>query len=63
MLGAFKSVETPIAPLPPLLIMFGKLRPGLSAIDIASKIARRSESGGKVVMSLPMVRTLMMQWK
>jgi hypothetical protein len=49
MLGAFKSVETPIAPLPPLLIMFGaKLRPGLSAIDIASKIiARRSESGGK----------------
>jgi hypothetical protein len=38
MLGAFKSVETPIAPLPPLLIMFAKLRPGLSAIDIASKI-------------------------
>lgn len=46
-LSVFKIPEKPATPLPPPLIMLGaKLRPGLSAKAIASRIiARQSEAG------------------
>lgn len=45
--AAFKLQSTPVTPLPPPLIMVGaKLRPGLSARNIASRIiSRQSEAG------------------
>jgi hypothetical protein len=47
LLSAFSIPEEPIEPLPPLLIMVGgKLRPGLSAKTIAARIiTRQSEAG------------------
>jgi hypothetical protein len=49
-LSAFSIPDEPIAPLPPPLIMVGaKLRPGVSAQAIASRIiSRQSESGRQV---------------
>lgn len=49
-LSAFSVPEEPVSPLPPPLIMVGaKLRPGVSASAIASRIiARQSESGRQV---------------
>ena len=46
-LAAFSIAEEPIEPLPPLLILVGgKLRPGLSAKNIAARIiTRQSEAG------------------
>ena len=46
-LTAFALPEEPIAPLPPVLILVGgKLRPGLSSTTIAARIiARQSEAG------------------
>jgi len=45
--AAFKLQSTPATPLPPPLLMVGaKLRPGLSARNIASRIiSRQSEAG------------------
>ena len=47
LLAAFSIPEEPIEPLPPPLIMIGgKLRPGLSAKTIAARIiSRQSEAG------------------
>lgn len=48
--SAFLIPDTPIAPLPPPLIMFGaKLRPGLSAQSIAANIISRQSEAGRVV--------------
>jgi hypothetical protein len=48
--SAFLIPDTPIAPLPPPLIMFGaKLRPGLSAQSIAANIISRQSESGRVV--------------
>lgn len=49
-LSAFQIPDEPIAPLPPPLIMVGaKLRPGVSAQAVASRIiARQSEAGRQV---------------
>jgi hypothetical protein len=49
-LSAFSMPEEPVAPLPPPLVMIGaKLRPGVSASAIASRIiARQSEAGRQV---------------
>lgn len=49
-LSAFKIPNTPIQPLPPQLIVTGgKLRPGMSAKAIASRIiSRQSQSGRQV---------------
>jgi urease gamma subunit len=48
--SAFLIPDTPIAPLPPALIMFGaKLRPGLSAQSIAANIISRQSESGRVV--------------
>lgn len=46
-LSAFSIPEEPVAPLPPPLIMIGaKLRPGVSASAVASRIiSRQSEAG------------------
>lgn len=48
--AAFSVPRTPIESLPPQLVMVGaKLRPGLSARNIASRvIARQSEAGAPV---------------
>lgn len=48
--NAFTSAREPISPLPPQLLMVGaNLRPGLSALEIASRIiARQSEAGAPV---------------
>lgn len=48
--AAFSTPRTPIERLPPQLILVGaKLRPGLSARNIASRvIARQSEAGAPV---------------
>jgi len=45
--AAFKLQSTPVTPIPPPLLMIGaKLRPGLSARNIASRIiSRQSEAG------------------
>lgn len=47
--NAFKFAKTPSTPLPPPLIMVGgNLRPGLSARDIASRIiSRQSQAGAR----------------
>jgi hypothetical protein len=47
LLAAFKVPEEPVAPLPPPLIMLGgKLRPGISVQTIVSNvISRQSEAG------------------
>lgn len=47
---AFKVPNAPVTPLPPPLILIGgTLRPGLSAKEIASRIiSRQSESGRQV---------------
>ncbi len=48
--SAFLIPDTPVAPLPPPLIMFGaKLRPGLSAQSIAANIISRQSEAGRVV--------------
>lgn len=49
-LSAFKIPNIPIEPLPPRLIVIGgKLRPGMSAKAIASRIiSRQSQSGRQV---------------
>lgn len=49
-LSAFKTPEEPVTALPPPLIMLGaKLRTGISAKELASRvIARGSEAGGQV---------------
>lgn len=49
-LSAFSIPDEPIAPLPPPLIMVGaKLRPGVSAQAVASRIiSRQSEAGRQV---------------
>jgi len=49
-LSAFKMPSKPITPLPPPLLLSGsKLRPGLSARDIAARIiSRQSEAGAPV---------------
>tara|TARA_R110000803_G_scaffold163948_1_gene227700 strand:+ start:976 stop:1386 length:411 start_codon:yes stop_codon:yes gene_type:complete len=45
---------TPLKPLPPGLILYGtKFRPGLSAIDIASKIIERKKEVGIDIGPLP----------
>jgi hypothetical protein len=46
-LSAFKTPNPPVEPLPPPLIMVGaKMRPGVSAKEIASRIiSRQSEAG------------------
>jgi hypothetical protein len=48
--SAFKITREPITPLPPPLILSGaKIRPGLSATEIASRIiARQSEANAPV---------------
>lgn len=49
-LSAFKIPETPIEPLPPPLIMIGgKLRPGLSAENISAEIISQQSDSGRVV--------------
>ena len=49
-LAAFKSVKTPVSPLPPQLILLGgNLRPGISASDMASKVISRASEVGKQV--------------
>lgn len=49
-LSAFSIPQTPVAPLPPPLIMIGaKLRPGLSAQSIASEIISKQSNAGRVV--------------
>jgi hypothetical protein len=49
-LSAFSIPDEPVAPLPPPLIMVGaKLRPGVSAQAVASRIiSRQSEAGRQV---------------
>jgi hypothetical protein len=49
-LSAFSIPDEPVAPLPPPLIMIGaKLRPGVSAQAVASRIiSRQSEAGRQV---------------
>jgi hypothetical protein len=49
-LSAFSIPDEPVAPLPPPLIMIGaKLRPGVSASAVASRIiSRQSEAGRQV---------------
>jgi hypothetical protein len=49
-LSAFSIPDEPVAPLPPPLIMVGaKLRPGVSASAVASRIiSRQSEAGRQV---------------
>jgi len=48
-LSVFKIPEKPASPLPPPLIMLGaKLRPGLSAKSIASRIIARQSEAGRV---------------
>jgi urease gamma subunit len=48
--AAFSIPDTPVAPLPPPLIMFGaKLRPGLSAQSIAANIISKQSESGRVV--------------
>jgi hypothetical protein len=49
-LSAFAIPDEPVAPLPPPLIMIGaKLRPGVSAESVASRIiSRQSEAGRQV---------------
>lgn len=49
-LSAFAIPDEPVAPLPPPLIMIGaKLRPGVSASAVASRIiSRQSEAGRQV---------------
>ena len=47
LLAAFKVPEEPLAPLPPLLIMVGgKLRPGISVETIVSNVISRQEDAG-----------------
>jgi hypothetical protein len=49
-LAAFNIPSTPVAPLPPPLILFGaKLRPGLSAQSIAAEIISKQSNTGRVV--------------
>lgn len=49
-LSSFSTAETPVAALPPPLIMVGaKLRPGISAQEVASRIISRQSDAGKVV--------------
>lgn len=49
-LASFKTIKTPVAPLPPQLILLGgNLRPGLSASDLASKVISRASEAGKQV--------------
>jgi hypothetical protein len=49
-LDLFKVPEPPIEPLPPPLIMVGaKLRPGISAQNIAAEIISRQSEAGRVV--------------
>jgi len=49
-LSAFSVVEEPIAPLPPPLILIGsKLRTGMSAKAIASRIISRQSEAGRDV--------------
>jgi hypothetical protein len=49
-LSAFSIPEEPLVPLPPPLLLIGaKLRPGISATSIASRIiSRQSEAGRQV---------------
>ncbi len=48
-LGAFTIPEVPVTPLPPPLIFTGaKLRPGLSAKTIASRIISRQSDAGLI---------------
>ena len=48
-LAAFNIPDEPVAPLPPLIMIGAKLRPGMSAQAIAARIiARQSESGRQV---------------
>ena len=51
LLAAFSVPEEPVSPLPPPLIMLGgKLRPGISTLSIVSNIiSRQSEAGLPVV--------------
>lgn len=49
-LSAFQIPETPVAPLPPPLILVGaKLRPGLSPQGIAAEIISEQSDAGRVV--------------
>ena len=49
-LSAFSVVETPVAALPPPLILIGaKLRPGMSAKAIAARIISRQSEAGRDV--------------
>ena len=49
-LGAFNIPNTPVAPLPPPLILTGaKLRSGLSAESIAAEIISKQSDAGRVV--------------
>ena len=49
-LDLFKVPEPPIEPLPPPLIMVGaKLRPGISAQNIAAEIISKQSEAGRVV--------------
>lgn len=49
-LDLFKVPEPPVEPLPPPLIMVGaKLRPGISAQNIAAEIISKQSEAGRVV--------------
>lgn len=49
-LSAFNIPKQPVTPLPPPLLLVGaKLRPGITASEIASRIISRQSEGGLVV--------------
>ena len=50
---ALSAIRTPATAIPPPLLLMAKQRPGLSALDITSRIIKRRESAGAPVGSLP----------
>lgn len=49
-LGAFKAPKPPVSPLPPpLLLIGGTQRPGVTASEIASRIISRQSEAGLIV--------------
>lgn len=51
--NALSAARTPATAIPPPMLLMAAQRPGLSAIDIVSRIIKRRESAGAPVGALP----------